>query len=127
MPWAAAGDASTILYEAIPPLPSPPWRGLRIGGMSTLQTGILDDRPVMVMQGRFTYTRIHAWASHLSHPGHCGPLGVRSLILSNAAGGMNTAFHEGDLMVIRDHINLTGENPLIGAQRRRLGPPVSPI
>jgi purine-nucleoside phosphorylase len=43
-------------------------------------------------------------------------LGVRHLILSNAAGGMNPAFRQGDLMVIRDHINLTGENPLIGRQ-----------
>ena len=49
-------------------------------------------------------------------------LGVRHLILSNAAGGMNPALRQGDLMVIRDHINLTGENPLIGANHDDWGP-----
>jgi purine-nucleoside phosphorylase len=49
-------------------------------------------------------------------------LGVRHLILSNAAGGMNPAFRQGDLMVIKDHINLTGENPLIGDNDDDWGP-----
>jgi purine-nucleoside phosphorylase len=51
-----------------------------------------------------------------------GLLGVRTLILTNAAGGVNTGFAQGALMVIDDHINLTGKNPLVGANDDRFGP-----
>jgi len=51
-----------------------------------------------------------------------GLLGVRILILTNAAGGINTAFSQGALMLIDDHINLMGSNPLIGANDERFGP-----
>jgi purine-nucleoside phosphorylase len=51
-----------------------------------------------------------------------GRLGVRTLILTNAAGGINLAFGQGALMVIDDHINLTGTNPLVGANDDRFGP-----
>ena len=49
-----------------------------------------------------------------------GLLGVKTLILTNAAGGINTGFSQGALMVIDDHINLIGSNPLVGAERRAL-------
>jgi purine-nucleoside phosphorylase len=48
-------------------------------------------------------------------------IGVRTLILTNAAGGINTSFTQGALMVIDDHINLTGSNPLVGANDERFG------
>lgn len=51
-----------------------------------------------------------------------GVLGVKALILTNAAGGVNTAFSQGALMVIDDHINLTSANPLVGPNDERLGP-----
>ena len=51
-----------------------------------------------------------------------GLLGVKTLILTNAAGGVNTGFAQGALMVIDDHINLTGQNPLVGANDDRFGP-----
>jgi purine-nucleoside phosphorylase len=51
-----------------------------------------------------------------------GLLGVKTLILTNAAGGVNTGFSQGALMVIDDHINLTGANPLVGANDDRFGP-----
>ena len=54
-----------------------------------------------------------------------GRLGVRTLLLTNAAGGINTQFSEGALMVIDDHINFLGSNPLVGPQRRPLWPPLS--
>src|SRR5207237_742384 len=50
-----------------------------------------------------------------------GLLGVRTLILTNAAGGVNTGFSQGALMVIDDHINLMGQNPLVGAHDDRFG------
>ena len=51
-----------------------------------------------------------------------GTLGVRVLVLTNAAGGINLSFGEGALMVIDDHINLTGRNPLVGANNDQWGP-----
>jgi purine-nucleoside phosphorylase len=51
-----------------------------------------------------------------------GALGVKTLILTNAAGGVNTRFNPGSLMVIDDHINLIGSNPLIGPNEDRFGP-----
>ncbi len=51
-----------------------------------------------------------------------GLLGVKTLILTNAAGGVNTGFAQGGLMVVDDHINLTGQNPLVGANDDRFGP-----
>jgi purine-nucleoside phosphorylase len=51
-----------------------------------------------------------------------GVLGVKTLLLTNAAGGINTSFTQGALMVIDDHINLTGSNPLVGANDERFGP-----
>jgi len=51
-----------------------------------------------------------------------GLLGVRQIVLTNAAGGINTSFEEGALMVIDDHVNLMGVNPLMGANDERFGP-----
>jgi purine-nucleoside phosphorylase len=51
-----------------------------------------------------------------------GLLGVKTLILTNAAGGVNTGFSQGALMVIDDHVNLTGHNPLVGDNDERFGP-----
>ena len=49
-------------------------------------------------------------------------LGVKYLLVSNACGGMNRAYHPGDLMIIEDHINMMGDNPLLGKNDDRLGP-----
>jgi purine-nucleoside phosphorylase len=111
-------NAATIPYETIPHFPV----STVASHSGRLQTGFLEDRPVMVMQGRF-----HLYEGYT--PGEVTfpirvmqTLGVRSLILSNASGGMNAAFREGDLMVVRDHLNLTGENPLIGPNEEDWGP-----
>lgn len=93
-----------------------------VGHSGRLMAGTLTGHPVIVMQGRF-----HLYEGYdprtVTFPVRVmQALGVRHLILSNAAGGMNPAFRQGDLMVIRDHINLTGENPLIGANEDDWGP-----
>jgi purine-nucleoside phosphorylase len=101
---------TTINYQDIPHFP-----------ISTVQThvgrmlsGDLNGCPVIAMQGRF-----HLYEGY--HPLEVTfpirvmqQLGVRILILSNAAGGLNPKFKPGDIMLIADHINLTGANPLIG-------------
>ncbi len=87
-----------------------------------LTAGMLDGHPIAVMQGRFHLYEGYS-AEAVTFPVRVmQTLGVRHMILSNAAGGMNPAFREGDLMVIRDHINLTGENPLIGPNTDAWGP-----
>jgi len=108
---------TTINYQDIPHFP-----------ISTVQThigrmlsGDLNGCPVIAMQGRF-----HLYEGY--HPLEVTfpirvmqQLGVRILILSNAAGGLNPKFMPGDIMLIADHINLTGTNPLIGPNEDRWG------
>jgi purine-nucleoside phosphorylase len=108
---------TTINYQDIPHFP-----------ISTVQThigrmlsGDLNGCPVIAMQGRF-----HLYEGY--HPLEVTfpirvmqQLGVRVLILSNAAGGLNPKFMPGDIMLIADHINLTGTNPLIGPNEDRWG------
>ena len=111
-------DAVSIDYGDIPHFPV----STVVGHSGKLTTGLLAGQPVMVMQGRF-----HLYEGYVP-PQVTFPmrvmqaLGVRHLILSNAAGGLNLSFSQGDLMIIRDHINLTGENPLVGPNNDDWGP-----
>ena len=84
--------------------------------------GELSGVPVLALQGR-----LHGYEGHdaatVAFPIRAfGVLGARALIVTNAAGGANPSFHPGDLMRITDHVNLTGQNPLIGPNEERLGP-----
>jgi purine-nucleoside phosphorylase len=110
--------ALTIDYGDIPNFPL----STVIGHAGRMMAGTLSGHPVVVMQGRFHLYEGYAPESVTFPVRVMQALGVRHLILSNAAGGMNPAFRQGDLMVIRDHINLTGENPLIGANHDDWGP-----
>lgn len=79
-----------------------------------LSLGRLAETPIMALQGRFhLYEGYSPW--EVTFPVRVmQALGVRVLILSNAAGGLNPAFTPGDIMVLSDHVNLTGKNPLTG-------------
>ncbi|MBR3906155.1 MAG: purine-nucleoside phosphorylase, partial [Clostridia bacterium] len=87
-----------------------------------LSTGIKGGKRILVMSGRF-----HAYEGHpmedVTLPVRVmAKLGVKKLIVTNAAGAVNTAFYPGDLMLITDFINLSGMNPLIGKNLSEFGP-----
>ncbi len=84
--------------------------------------GNLEDRMVLAMQGRFHLYEGYS-AKEVTMPVRVmRELGLETLLISNAAGGMNPLYRRGDLMLITDHINLQGANPLIGANIDRWGP-----
>lgn len=87
-----------------------------------LLCGHLGGKPVMVMQGRFHYYEGYSMQEVTLPIRVMQQIGVKTLILSNAAGGINPGFEVGDIMVITDHINLTGNNPLIGPNIDEWGP-----
>ncbi len=87
-----------------------------------LVLGEVADKSVVAMQGRFHYYEGYSLEEVTFGVRVTAALGARSLIVSNACGGMNPLFAPGDLMLITDHINLMGVNPLIGPNDDRLGP-----
>jgi purine-nucleoside phosphorylase len=111
-------DAVSLPYEQLPHWPV----SKVVGHEGRLVIGTAANRDVAVLAGR-----CHLYEGH--HPETVvfavralGLLGVETLILTNAAGGINTSFAAGTLMVIDDHLNLTGANPLAGPNDERYGP-----
>jgi purine-nucleoside phosphorylase len=84
--------------------------------------GKIGQQTVVAMQGRFHYYEGYSMQEVTFPVRVMKALGIKMLIVSNAAGGMNPLFKAGDLMVITDHINLMSENPLRGRNDERLGP-----
>jgi len=83
--------------------------------------GKMQGYPVMALQGRFHLYEGYS-PQQVTFPIRVmQELGVKTVILSNAAGGLNPSFHPGDMMLITDHINLTGANPLIGSNEDTWG------
>lgn len=110
-------ELTSLPYEEIPHFP----RSSVTGHKGRLLAGTFEGVPLYVMSGR-----VHAYegypASDVVFPARVlGTLGVKTLILTNAAGAVNTAFKPGELMIISDHINLTGLNPLVGPELLELG------
>ena len=100
----------SIAYEEIPNFP----RSTVAGHAGRFVAGRIGTKPVICMQGRFHYYEGYDLRTVTLPVRVLHALGVNSLILTNAAGGVNLSFVPGDLMVISDHINLTGQSPLIG-------------
>jgi len=109
---------ATIPYPEIPHFP----RSTVVSHAGQLVCGRLGGQPVVAMEGRFHLYEGYT-AAQVTYPIRVlKELGCSILIVSNAAGGMNPLHRKGDLIVIEDHINLLGVNPLIGPNDERLGP-----
>ncbi len=92
------------------------------GHKGKLVFGRLGNKQVVVMAGRFHYYEGYSSAEIVFPIRVLKFLGIQQLIISNAAGGVNTAFRVGDLMIIKDHISQFTVNPLVGFNEEALGP-----
>jgi purine-nucleoside phosphorylase len=111
-------EAVRIPYAQIPSFP----RSTAIGHAGQLVIGKSGEVPVAVLQGRAHLYEGYS-PEEVAFPTRVlGRMGVRAVILTNAAGGINLDYGQGALVVIRDHINLQGRNPLVGANDDRFGP-----
>lgn len=107
-----------IPYEELPGFPcsSVP------GHAGRLVLGQLEGEPLVAMQGRVHFYEGYApWQVAFPARVLCA-LGIRALVVTNAAGGINPSLAPGDLMAITDHLNFSGWNPLVGPNDERLGP-----
>ncbi|MGE5701053.1 MAG: purine-nucleoside phosphorylase [Clostridia bacterium] len=111
-------DAVRIPYDDIPHFPV----STVAGHEGQLVCGTLNGQRVIVMQGRFHYYEGYDLGTVTFPVYVMKQLGVETLIVTNACGGLNRSFVPGDLMIITDHINLTGDNPLIGPNLDEFGP-----
>jgi purine-nucleoside phosphorylase len=110
-------DGVTMPYHELPHWPE---SGV-IGHDGRLVVGTVAGRTVAALAGRSHLYEGHDARTVAFAVRALGLLGVKTLILTNAAGGVNTSFSQGALMVIDDHINLMGFNPLVGANDERFG------
>lgn len=111
-------DKTVIPYEKIPHFP----KSTVEGHAGQLVIGNLEGQKVIAMQGRFHYYEGYTMSEVTFPVRLMQKLGVKTLIVTNAAGGINVNFSVGDLMVINDHVNLMGTNPLIGQNNPENGP-----
>jgi purine-nucleoside phosphorylase len=110
-------DSTRIPFSEIPAFP----RSTAIGHAGQMVIGKSGAVPVVAMQGRVHLYEGYS-AQQVAFPMRVfGRMGIRSVILTNAAGGINLNYQQGALVLIRDHINLQGSNPLVGPNDDRFG------
>ncbi len=114
----AISDAVAISFADLPGWPP----ATAPGHSGRLILGTLDGVPIVCLRGRLHMYEGHS-ALQVAEPALLmGRLGASTIVLTNAAGGVNPAFAPGTLMVIRDHLNLTGRTPLLGPNDDAVGP-----
>jgi len=111
------GDAFASPYGDLPHWPA----SAVVGHSGRLVIGNLGGKRVAALAGRAHFYEGHDLGTVVFAVRVMGRLGVKQVILTNAAGGINTGFAQGALMIIDDHINLLGSNPLVGSNDERLG------
>ena len=111
------GDAVSVPYGDLPHWP----QSRVIGHEGRLVVGTVRGRLIAALSGRCHAYEGHDLKTVTFAVRALGLLGVKTLILTNAAGGINLGFSQGALMVIDDHINLMGNNPLVGSNEDRFG------
>lgn len=110
-------EATRIPYSDIPTFP----RSTAVGHAGQMVVGNAGSVPVAVMQGRAHLYEGYS-AQEVTFPIRVfGRMGIRAVVITNAAGGINLSYSQGALVVLRDHINLQGTNPLVGANEDRFG------
>lgn len=111
-------EEASLEYEQIPHFP----KSTATSHRGRLVCGTLCGMPVMAMEGRFHMYEGYDLKKITLPVRVMKAMGADLLVVSNACGGMNPYYKSGDLMLIEDHINLLGDNPLIGINDDRLGP-----
>jgi purine-nucleoside phosphorylase len=111
-------SATRIPYTNIPFFP----RSTAIGHAGQMVVGTAGDIPVAVMQGRVHLYEGYSAGEVIFPMRVFGRMNIHAVILTNAAGGINLEYRQGALVVITDHINLQGQNPLVGPNEERFGP-----
>lgn len=107
-----------VSYSEIPDFPT----STAPGHAGRFVAGELEGKQVLCMQGRLHFYEGHSMQD-IAFPVYVmKALGIETLILTNAAGGVNTSFSIGDFMLLEDHINFMGTNPLIGQNDEKIGP-----
>lgn len=111
-------DKMVIEYESIPNFP----KSTVAGHAGEFIYGNFEGKKVIMMNGRFHFYEGYDMKTVTFAIRVLAKLGIKKLIVTNAAGGVNTSFKPGDLMIIKDHINFSGTNPLIGKNLDDFGP-----
>ena len=114
----AIENAIRIPYADIPHFPRPTAEGHK----GELVLGVVSGVPVAVMSGRVHFYEGYGDQQVVYPVRVLGRMGVATIVLTNAAGAINRSYRPGDFMVLNDHLNLTGRNPLLGPNDPELGP-----